>query len=69
MEQAPTVASCLDSIGKLSVAERLELKKILDWQLAENRETQFHITFQRTLLPLGSIRTASTDLTILNIED
>jgi hypothetical protein len=69
MSQHITIESCLRDIEQLSPEDRKRLQRILDTRLNDHREAQFHVTFRGTVLPIGAIRTASTDLAILSLDE
>lgn len=60
---------CIAQVNKLSASEKQSLYRLLESEVRGERTSQFHVTFNQDFIGSGRIRTASSDLQILDIED
>lgn len=69
MEQNPALELCLTSIEQLSVFEKEIVFDRLQQELRKDKQAQFHVPHRTELIKNAKIRTASTDLSIMDLED
>ena len=69
MEQSVTVESLVSYIDQISTQEKEIVYLRLQQQLRLEKHAQFHVTFNQDLISSRNIRTAATDLAIMDLED
>lgn len=69
MEQPITVEGLLTYVDQLSSHEKEIVYLRLQQQLRMEKQSQYHVTFNQELLSSTHIRTAATDLAIMDLED
>ena len=69
MEQPLTIEHLLSYVDQLSTQEKEIVYLRLQQQLRLEKHAQSHVTFNRDLISATRIRTAATDLSIMDLED
>jgi hypothetical protein len=69
MEQPITIEGLLTYVDQLDLNEKEIVYLRLQQQLRTEKQSRFHVTFNPDLLITRRIRTAATDLAIMDLED
>ena len=69
MDQPMTIESLLSYVDQLSSAEKEIVYLRLQQQLRTQKSARFHVTFNQDLISSTRIRTAATDLAIMDLDD
>lgn len=69
MEQPITLEYLLSCTDQLTIREKEQVYLHLQKQLRLEKHAQFHVTFNRELISSRKIKTAVSDLSIMDIED
>ena len=69
MEQPITIEGLLTYVDQLALNEKEIVYLRLQQQLRVEKQSRFHVTFNQDLLPSTRIRTAASDLAIMDLED
>jgi hypothetical protein len=69
MEQPITIEGLLSYVDQLSSNEKEIVYLRLQQQLRLEKQARFHVSFNNDLIGTNRIRTAATDLAIMDLED